>query len=253
MASTYNIRSWWHLYRCSPGVRRPEGFFGRHPVFEQEVTHDAVNALEDGHLGSGYVPTDGGWIGSKRQCPNGIAGMICEPSGRGCSLHNYCLAYDIEYNYNKYIRAQVTPEDFDEWWFPAVCKYTLEQVLAIEGIKNQQGEQIWKWLGWTIGDFMHWQINVPEWRLEVDWNTVPGHGVEDTMNMTAFVNAAFDAGNPAVQPNTPAGRQYWLDLAAADPNSAQFYDLWKAALTPVTWESQAPLHVEYTQVVKDVT
>ena len=120
---------------------------------------------------------------------------------------------------------------------------------AIEGIKNQQGEQIWRWLGWSIGDFMHWQINVPEWRLEVDWNTVPGSGVEDTMNMTAFVNAAFDAGNPAVQ----GSRQYWLDLAASDPNSLQFYDLWKAALTPVTWESQAPLHVEYVQVVKDVS
>jgi hypothetical protein len=181
VASTTQVREWYHLYRCSQGVRRPEGFFGRHPVYEQEVTHDAVNALEQGHLGSGYVPESDGFIGSKRQCPYGIGGRECQPDGTWCSIHNYCLAYDIEYNYNKHIKARTTPEDFDKWWFPTVCKYTLEQVRAIEGIKNVQGEQMWFWLGWLIGDFMHWQINVPEDRLEVDWNTVPGHEVDDDM------------------------------------------------------------------------
>ena len=181
MASTKLIRQWYYLYRCSPGVQRPTGFFGRHPVYEQNVSHNAVSALEEGHYGSGYEPEPDGYIGSKRQCPWGIAGRLCHPDGGGCSIHNYCLAYDIEYNYNKYIKTRAYPEDFDEDWFPAVCKYTLEQVRAIEGIKNIYGEQMWLWLGWAIGDFMHWQINVPENRLEVDWNTVPGREVEDDM------------------------------------------------------------------------
>ncbi len=181
MASTVQVREWYYLYRCSPGVQRPEGFFGRHPVYEQTISHDAVTALEEGHHGCGYVPDTGGWIGSKRQCPWGIGGHICEGDGDWCSIHNYCLAYDIEYNYNKHIKTRITEEDFDEEWFPWVCKYTLEQVRAIEGIRNLEGEQMWLWLGWPIGDFMHWQINVPEERLEVDWNTVPGYVVEDDM------------------------------------------------------------------------
>ena len=181
MASTVLVRQWYSMYRCSPGVLRGEGFFGRHPVYEQTISHDAVSALEQGHLGSGYVPASDGWIGSKRQCPYGIGGRLCQQDGNWCSIHNYSLAYDIEYNYNKHIKTRIRPEDFDEDWFPAVCKYTLEQVRAIEGIKNLEGEQMWFWLGWAIGDFMHWQINVPEHRLQVDWNTVPGREVEPDM------------------------------------------------------------------------
>ena len=36
-------------------------------------------------------------------------------------------------------------------------------------------------MGCPIGDFLHWQINVPGDPLEVDWNTVPGREVEDDM------------------------------------------------------------------------
>lgn len=253
MASTYNIRSWYPFYRCSSGVLRPEGFFGRHPVYEQEITHDAVTALEQGHYGSRYEPEQDGFIGSRRNCPKGIAGAICQESGSGCSLHNYCLAYDVEYNYNRYIRARITPKDFDEEWFPWVCKYTLAQVLAIENIRNIQGDQMWRWLGWSIGDFMHWQINVPSWQLKVDWNTVPDIGVEGDMNMIAFVNAAFDSGNPAVQPATEAGRKYWLNLAATDSNSPEFYNLIKAALTPAPALGTSGVKVTYTTVVKDIS
>ncbi len=173
MAFTSMVRSWWDFHRCSKGEVRPTGFFGRHTVWQQPELADAVTALEAGHINSGYVPSSDGYIGSRRDCPHGIAGATCQPSGSGCSLHNYVIAYDIEYNYNKHIRARSHPEDFDAWWFPAVCKYTLAQVRAIEGIKNTDGEQLWTWLGWAIGDFMHWQINVPYYRSAVDWNTVP--------------------------------------------------------------------------------
>ena len=210
MASTKLVREWYYPYRCSQGVQRPTGFFGRHPVFEQPSTHNAVSALEEGHYGSGYVPDPDGWIGSKRQCPYGIGGRKCQPDGTWCSIHNYCLAYDIEYNYNKHIKTRITPEDFDEDWFPAVCKYTLAQVRAIEGIKNIYGEQMWLWLGWPIGDFMHWQINVPENRLEVDWNTVPGREVEPDMPM--------EPTNPAFQPAWDKAKALGAITVFTDPS-----------------------------------
>ena len=180
MAFTSTVRTWWAAYRCTPGVRVPTGFFGRHPVYA--ANQDGITAtqvLEQGHIESGYVPTAGGYIGSKRQCPAGIGGKTCQESGADCSIHNYCMAWDIEYQYNLYIRTSVEPEDFSEDWFPAVCKYTLSEVRAIEGIKNTTGEQMFRWLGWAIGDFMHWQINVPPTRMTVDWNTVPNQDVEE--------------------------------------------------------------------------
>lgn len=183
---TSQVRDAWHLYRCTSGVRTANGFFGRHPVYAANAdVEEAWKALEEGHIGAGYVPTDGGYIGSKRSCPSGIGGRTCQQSGKDCSLHNYCLALDIEYQYNKYIRSRVTPEDFDEDWFPAVCKYRLDEIYALEGIKNVQGEQLFTWLGWAIGDFMHWQINVPPERCTVDWNTVPVESVEEE-DMTLY-------------------------------------------------------------------
>jgi len=172
---TAQVRSWWAAYRCTSGVKVSTGFFGRTPVYAANADMVvAIQALEQGHLGSGYVPTVGGYIGSRRSCPSGIAGKPCQQSGKDCSIHNYCAAVDVEYNYNKNIKARTYESDFSESWFHTVCKYTLAQVKAIEGIKNTTGEQMFKWLGWAIGDFMHWQINVPPTRMTVDWNTVPG-------------------------------------------------------------------------------
>ena len=258
MASTHLIRNQWSTYRCSPGVRRTTGFFGRHPVYEQHGTFDAVNALERGHLGSGYVPASDGFIGSKRNCPYGIAGAICSPSGRGCSLHNYCLAYDIEYNYNKHIKARTYPEDFNEPWFPAVCKYTLAQVRAIEGIQNTFGEQIWKWLGWAIGDFMHWQINVPPERITVDWNTVPGYVVEDDMAVNS--RKILDHVGPAGLLNLKVAGAWGGEVAyyfdgRSDAEEGANDNIVEVLLAYLLTESPKPsseLNVEYVKVVKSV-
>ena len=252
MASTYNVRKWWWGYRCSQGILRLKGFFGRDPVFEQAISHDAVNALEDGHYGAGYVPVNGGWIGSKRQCPRGLGGARCQDSGSGCSLHNYVLAYDIEYNYNSYIRARVTPEDFDEWWFLAVCKYTLAQVRAIEGIQNTFGEQMWKWLGWSIGDFMHWQINVPPWRCQVDWNTVPGVEVVDDMNSRRVLN---NIGLPGLKilgaAGAFAGKAEWYFGSSKTSDDDNLVEVLLAWTIQKRVSAAAPV-VEYVKVVKDV-
>ena len=247
MASTHNVRKWYEAYRCHPGVERESGFFGRHPVYEQKVSHDAVTALEMAHPGSGYVPENDGWIGSKRNCPRGLAGALCQEDGRGCSIHNYCLAYDIEYNYNRWIRAKVIVGDFDEDWFPWVCKYTLAQVRAIEGIKNIFGEQMWLWLGWLIGDFMHWQINVPPERLEVDWNTVPGYEVDDGMTTTepdAWAKLSWEKADKAgaISPHSLPRREV----------SAQMLMVFLDRLGLL--DPQSPIgRISYVTVVRDVS
>ena len=115
-------------------------------------------------------------VGSIRYCPGGIAGRTCMPDGSNCSLHNYCLAFDVDpyAKGNGYIRSRVTEADFDEDWFPAVCKFTLEQVQAVEAIRTNSGAQIFRWLGWAIGDFMHWQLNCTKEDLAtgIDLSTV---------------------------------------------------------------------------------
>lgn len=53
---------------------------------------------------------------------------------------------------------------------------------------------------------------------------------EQLMNMVAFVNAAYDSGNPNL---SEPDRQYWLNLAMTKPTDPEFYYLFKAALSPV--------------------
>lgn len=174
MASTTVKRQWWSDWRCTTGIEVRAGFFGRTPVrTANRATEEATNALEQAHIGAGYVPTPGGYNGSKRNCPRGIGGRTCEPSGKNCSLHNYCIAIDVEYNYNGHItpyRPITSQEAFIT--YRSHHKYTAEQVAAIEGIKTLDGKQLWKWLGW-IRDFMHWEIDVAPEDVSVDWDTVP--------------------------------------------------------------------------------
>lgn len=173
MASTRTKREWWELYRCSAGTLRPGGFFGRIPVYEQNITHEAVTALEKGHIGAGYKVHSGGYIGSKRACPAGIAGRRCQEDGDNCSMHNYCIAYDIEYQYNKLSPSY--PSRVDPW-SPTEIQfhvYKRDVVEKIENIRTLEGRALFRWLGW-IGDYMHWEIDVPPWEVNVDWNTVPG-------------------------------------------------------------------------------
>ena len=212
MASTNLIRQAWYLYRCHKGWVRPEGFFGRSPVYQQSHTRDAVTALETAHLNSGYIPTRGGYIGSRRLCPPGIGGRPCEPTGKNCSLHNYCLAIDVEYNYNKL--SPRYPRRVDPWSAAErpLHKYTRKTVAAIEGIKDKNGAQVWRWLGW-IGDYMHWQINIAKAeKIVIDWSTVPGFDTppiyeEDDMFVKYRDGFGITNGDPRVQ--------YWQRLMSS--------------------------------------
>lgn len=170
MAVTSLVRDWWYLYRCSYGNQVPSGFFGRAPVYAQNPDH--VVALESAHLAAGYVPTVGGYIGSRRSCPKGIGGKVCQNSGKDCSLHNYGIAWDIEYNHNPHFKRRLTKTALWKLYRGGWTKYNPDIVASILGVKNTHGEPLFRWLGYAIGDTMHWQINVPPSRQEVDWSTV---------------------------------------------------------------------------------
>ena len=173
MASTRTKRGWWRAYRCTPGALRVGGFFGRGPVYEQDIIHEAVSALEAGHIGAGYRVHNNGYIGSKRNCPAGIGGRKCEQNGDNCSLHNYCIAFDIEYQYNKLSPSY--PSRVDPWTPFEFQFHTYEKDVfeKIENIRNLEGKALFRWLGF-IGDYMHWEIDVPPDEVSVDWTTVPG-------------------------------------------------------------------------------
>jgi hypothetical protein len=58
----------------------------------------------------------------------------------------------------------------------ARCKFTPENIAAIEAIRFNNGEQAFRWLGWSIGDTMHIQGNASKVALVsgINWDTVLG-------------------------------------------------------------------------------
>jgi hypothetical protein len=129
-------------------------------------------------LASGYKPEEtwpkAGYIGSARYCPAGISGNTCQESGSWCSLHNYVLAIDLEYDKNPHLKI-TRP---DPTWMFARCKISRVNVDAIEAIRTNSGAQVWLWLGWSIGDTMHVQINCSKADIAsgINYDTVLGWG-----------------------------------------------------------------------------
>jgi hypothetical protein len=151
--------------------------FGRSPVYAQNTSW--VRALEQAHYNGGYVPTSGGFIGSKRNCPKGIGGKRCQEDGDDCSLHNYGLAWDIEYQYNPHVKRKIDVAELWELFDAGVTKYNPNIVAVIEAVRTTGGVQAFTWLGYSLGDFMHWQVNFPPEDQEIDWTTVDTTEEED--------------------------------------------------------------------------
>ena len=177
MASTRQMRDWWSDNRCTYGT--PTNMFGRTPIYAQET--EWVRALEQAHYGAGYVPTAGGFIGSRRFCPAGIGGQTCQDNGTNCSLHNYGLAWDIEYNYNPHFRRRLDEVELWELNAAGRTKYTPPIVDIILGVETLQGARAFTWLGYSIGDTMHWQYNRPPSDRLINWATVPNTNGEGEM------------------------------------------------------------------------
>lgn len=174
MATTHQVRTWWADHRCDPGdTISLLGF----TVRLRAEAHDAGRALEQVLKAEGYKPEV---VGSHRWCPTGISGRDCQPSGSSCSLHNYSLALDFD------PFGLGNPHHFARYgsgWNFSDTKFTRAQVEAVEAIRTNNGKQVWKWLGWAIGDTMHFEITCSPADLAtgINWKTVKGQEQELTM------------------------------------------------------------------------
>lgn len=155
MASTALVRQWYAEYECADEKMEATTFFGRGPVRVVPALVPAVAALEQALDDSGYVRS-GGPIGSYYCRP--IAGSTA------LSTHAYGVAIDIEYDVNpRWIGPALRPG----WNTDPRCRITEANVQAVEAITNENGEQLWRWLGYIRNpDTMHFQINVPPDRAQ---------------------------------------------------------------------------------------
>lgn len=146
---------------------------GRYPVRVQEVLRDATFAMEQALINTGYEnPCD--YIGSYNV--RAIAGTDI------WSMHSYGIAIDIDYggdnpespdhpgiDKNPHIHRRIVPGDSG---FGVEWQILEHQVRAVEAIKNTDGDPVWRWLGWSIGDTMHFEVRVGPQFTTVDWSTV---------------------------------------------------------------------------------
>lgn len=200
------MRQWWRDYRClneKPLLRANISLFGLNAGFCATPFYDAFKALEMTLINKGYSGVKSAWV--PRNCPLGIGDLTCQPDGSGCSIHNYGVAIDIDpfgYGNPHFQKPFGSGWDFDD------CKLTREQVLAVESIENTNEEVMFRWLGWPIGDTMHFETQVPPSRVTVNWGTVPGYQGddvprlpikvgdegEDVRELQVNLNKGFDAG-----------------------------------------------------------
>jgi hypothetical protein len=188
VATTTTVRNWWSNYRCKVG---PAISFMGFTIRAQVGTHEAFEAMEAVLTKHGYVPEV---IGSHRWCPTGIGGKTCQSSGTNCSLHNYSIALDFD------PFAKGNPhykKKYGDGWNFSDTNFTSAQVKAVEAIRTKSGHKVFRWLGWLIGDTMHFEINTSPAALAtgINWDTVDGQrlGEDDYM----FTNKT-PGPNPAV-------------------------------------------------------
>ncbi len=144
---------WWGDRICGTG-RIDVTFMGRSPVRIQPEMVNAVKALENAFLTNGY------------QLPIGVTGSYaCRKIGGSetWSLHAIPIAIDVDYANNPYLRGDPVERGFGT---DTRFLITEEQVDAVEAIVNEDGDSIWKWLGWSLGDTMHFEIDVPPEKCE---------------------------------------------------------------------------------------
>ena len=148
MASHKQIEAWWAGRRCQ-GPHVQLDLNGRYPVRVQPELEYAAVMLSDQIVGNGY------------RTPMGPTGSYnCRTIGGSTtwSLHAYAVAIDWDYGENPYLRGTTIQRGFGT---DPRFMLTEAQVNAVESIVNDDGDSIWRWLGWTIGDTMHFQVDVP--------------------------------------------------------------------------------------------
>lgn len=130
---------------------------GRTPVKVQDFWQPAVEAMEQALVDTGYEnPCD--YIGSYKK--REIAGTDF------WSWHSYGAAIDLDYggnnpespdhpgiDRNPHLHEAVAPGFGTDTRF----QITEAQVNAVESITTGNGNPVWRWLGWSIGDTMHFE------------------------------------------------------------------------------------------------
>lgn len=179
MVSTAVMREAWKEYLCIADhqQRRPVMILGRNAGWCPPEMLEPFEALSQALANNGYRDAFDIWV--PRKCAVGINGKRCRPDGTDCSLHNYGVAVDIDAPTpsNKVVRngsANPFYGDTGHWKFGDI-KLTEAQVKAVEGIRTTGGHQLFQWLGSSrINDTMHFEVQVPPSKTEVEWGTVQG-------------------------------------------------------------------------------
>lgn len=147
----------WEPYLGATGSMVSMRLLGRYPIKVQDFWAPAVTAMNDALIDTGYEnPCD--WIGSYMKRP--IAGTDY------WSWHSYGAAIDLDYggdnpdspdhpgvDRNPHLREPIDPGFGTDPRF----QITEHQVNAIESIRTGNGKPVWRWLGWSIGDTMHFE------------------------------------------------------------------------------------------------
>lgn len=132
---------------------------GRYPVRVQGFWVPAVEAAERALIVTGYEhPCD--WIGSYA-----LRNVADTPYW---SWHATGGAFDLDYGGNV-PGSTVSPPAIDknphlhrpirrgDRAFGRECQILEHQVDAVEAIRTVSGATVWRWLGWSIGDTMHFE------------------------------------------------------------------------------------------------
>ncbi len=153
MASYSDKIRWWSDRRCE-GPHVKVTIMDRYPVRVQSELEAATVEMDRVLKATGY------------EWPTGPTGSYnCRQIGGSTkwSLHAYAIAIDIDYGNNPYLRGHPIPRGFVQ---DSRFQLTEANVDAVEAIRNDRGESIWKWLGWSIGDTMHFEADVPPDRCQ---------------------------------------------------------------------------------------
>lgn len=147
----------WEGYLGKTDTLVSMSLLGRYPVKVQDFWTPAVDAMHEALIFSGYeYPCD--YIGSYLKRP--IAGTDV------WSWHSYGGAIDLDYggdnpdspdhpgiDKNPHIHEPIQRGFVQDGRF----QITEAQVEAVERIRTVNGKQVWRWLGWAIGDTMHFE------------------------------------------------------------------------------------------------
>jgi hypothetical protein len=165
---------------------------GRSYVVIAAPLADGLRAMDQALKATGYEdPCD--WIGSYNKRP--IAGTEI------WSTHSYGIAIDLDYggdnpdspdhpgiDRNPHIRRPITMND--RGW-GVQWQINKKQVLAVEAIRTNNGKPVWKWLGWAIGDTMHFQVTCSEADLATGINPATVATGEEVTSLAVALGERF--------------------------------------------------------------